>query len=412
MSSNETLEQQIIAAKRDLRGRIPDLEARFAEETERLRSEVAAVQSEMRAGHAIVDLDFADIQAGTISDETRQQIRRRGVVVVRNVFNEARVAGWNETLMRYVTDNDYLTKQAEKAGLDNYFGGLASGKPQIYGLYWSRPQMEARQSAELSDVRSWLNHLWHQPAEGAPEFDPDQECMYADRIRQREPGDASLGLSPHIDGGSVERWLDPSFHQVYRDVLFGELAAYDPFNAQFRTGTKEIPSPAVCQMFRTYQGWTALTRQGPGDGTLNVVPIARSAPWLILRALLDDVAEDDLCRAKPGRALGLFKEFHDLLLQAYVPIPEVNPGDTVWWHPDVVHGVENEHRGSGYSNVMYIGAAPDCDKNRRFLEMLRPAFEAGRSSPDFAPENYEVDFKNRFELRDLTALGRKQLGYN
>ncbi|MFT4674764.1 MAG: hypothetical protein ACI9K8_000495, partial [Reinekea sp.] len=49
---------------------------------------------------------------------------------------------------------------------------------------------------------------------------------------------------------------------------------------------------------------------------------------------------------------------------------------------------------------------------RRFLEILRPAFEAGRSSPDFAPEDYEVDFKNRFELRDLTALGRKQLGYN
>ena len=26
---------------------------------------------------------------------------------------------------------------------------------------------------------------------------------------------------------------------------------------------EEIPSPAVCSVFRTYQGWTALTRQGP-----------------------------------------------------------------------------------------------------------------------------------------------------
>ena len=64
MSAFETIEQQIIAAKRDLRSRIPDLQARFASETERLRSEVAAVQEEMLTGHAIVDLNFADIPDG------------------------------------------------------------------------------------------------------------------------------------------------------------------------------------------------------------------------------------------------------------------------------------------------------------------------------------------------------------
>lgn len=406
-----TIEQQIIDVKRELRARITDLPERFAEETERLKVEVEAIKSEMESGHAIVDIEFADVQAGKISDEVRQRIRRRGVVVVRNVFDQERVSGWNETLKHYVADNNYLTKQTEKAGLDNYFGALADSKPQIYGLYWSRPQMEARQSQELADLRSWLNGLWYQPKTGDPEFDPNRECLYADRVRQRNPGDSTLGLSPHIDGGSVERWIDPSFHEVYHDVFFGELAAYEPFNAKARTATKEVPSPAVCQMFRTFQGWTALTRQGPGDGTLNVVPIARASAWVLLRALMDDIADDDLCRAKLGRALGIFEEFHSLLLQAYVPIPEVNPGDTVWWHPDLIHGVENEHRGKEDSSVMYIGAAPDCEKNRRFLDILRPAFEAGKSSPDFAPEDYEVDFDNRFMPEDLTDLGRTQLGY-
>lgn len=409
--SHKTIEQQIIEAKRDLRSRIPDLPARFAAETERLEVEISAVKSEMQTGHAIVDIEFADIQAGKISDEVIQRIHRRGVVVVRNVFDKKRVSNWNATLKSYVADNDYLTKQAKKAGLDTYFGELAASKPQIYGVYWSKPQMEARQSEELSTLRGWLNRLWYQPKDGRPEFDPNRECMYADRIRQREPQDSSLGLSPHIDGGSVERWLDPSFHKVYHDVLFGDPDSYKPFNAQSRTQTKEIPSPAVCQMFRTYQGWTALTRQGPNDGTLNVVPIARAMAWLLLRALMDDVADDDLCNQKPGRALSVFKEFHELLLQAYVPIPEVNPGDTVWWHPDIVHGVDNEHLGNEDSNVMYIGAAPDCEKNRRFLDMLRPAFEAGKSSPDFAPEDYEVDFKNRFMPENLNDIGRKQLGY-
>ncbi len=31
--------------------------------------------------------------------------------------------------------------------------------------------------------------------------------VYADRLRRRPPGSASLGLSQHCDEGSVERWL-------------------------------------------------------------------------------------------------------------------------------------------------------------------------------------------------------------
>ena len=33
---------------------------------------------------------------------------------------------------------------------------------------------------------------------------------------------------------------------------------------------KEIPSPAVSHVFRTFQGWAALTEQGPSDGTLTI----------------------------------------------------------------------------------------------------------------------------------------------
>jgi hypothetical protein len=32
-----------------------------------------------------------------------------------------------------------------------------------------------------------------------------------------------------------------------------------------------------------------------------------------------------------------------------VSAPKVNPGDTVYWHCDVVHAVEREHTGSGDS---------------------------------------------------------------
>ena len=134
--------------------------------------------------------------------------------------------------------------------------------------------------------------------------------------------------------------------------------------------------------------------------------------WVILRALQDDVPEDELCGAAPSRALTISEAYHAKLLRAYVPIPVVEPGDTVWWHPDVIHGVEDHHTGSGYSNVMYIGAAPACAKNERFLAGQRRAFEAGESSPDFAAENYEVDFEGRFTADMLSPLGRLQMGYD
>ena len=52
----------------------------------------------------------------------------------------------------------------------------------------------------------------------------------------------------------------------------------------------------------------------------------------------------------------------------------MEPGDTVFWHSDVVHAVENEHRGSGYSNVMYIASTPGCEKNTAYLAKQATTF--------------------------------------
>ena len=296
------------------------------------------------------------------------------------------------------------------AAEDKYFGMLASAKPQIYGIYWSRPQVEARQAESLTKVRIFLNRLWKAESEGQRHFNPDETPAYADRIRRRPPGSASLGLSPHVDGGSVERWLDENFRKVYRHVFSGNWRDYDAYDAAYRPDAREVASPAVCSMFRTFQGWTALTRQGKGDGTLQLIPIANSMMYVLLRALQEDVPEDDLCGAAPGRALSINPHYHSLLIEALSSIPLMEPGDTVFWHSDVVHAVENEHRGSGYSNVMYISSTPGCAKNTAYLAKQAPTFLSGRTPPDFAPDDFEVDFKGRGTVADLTPLGRSQLG--
>ena len=402
-------ERAVRETRAALLARIPDLPDRFRRIDRWLAEEAAAVRAE--GDEAIPQLAFRDLLAGAVSEAQRERIRRRGCVVLRGVFDPAQATEWNEEIGRYIEENDYFRKAESRAGLDRYFSALSSGRPQIFGLYWSRPQMQARQHEHLDAARRFLNRLWNpRRADGRMEFDPDRQCNYADRLRRREPGDRSLGLSPHCDGGSIERWCDPNFQQAYREVFFGEVDGYDAFRAEGRTETEEIPSPAVCSVFRTFQGWTALTPQGPGDGTLRLVPIARAMAWLLLRALQPDVAPDDLCGAQAGRALAAHPRWHAPLLAAETTIPRVDPGDTVWWHPDLIHAVEDEHRGRGYSNVIYIGAAPWCDKNARFLPRQAECFLAGRSCPDFAPEDYEVDFHDRARLEDLSPLGRAQMG--
>ena len=213
-----------------------------------------------------------------------------------------------------------------------------------------------------------------------------------------------------MDSGSYERWVDPAYQRIYGPVFEGSWQDHNPWKATFRTQTREFSSPAVCSMFRTFQGWTGLTAQGPGDGTLSLIPSARGIAYFLLRALQDDVADDDLCGAMPGRALSADPKWHADILGGLVSIPMVEPGDTVWWHPDIIHSVADAHTGTDFANVIYIGASPKCAKNEAYVRKQAVHFLAGKSAPDFAAEDYEIDFKGRATIEDLTGLGRRQMG--
>jgi len=406
----EDLPQAIRSVKATLRQALPSYAQAFKEVEAEMRSKVAQIVKEREAGEAVVPIvQYAEIASGAVTPQVTAAIKERGACVIRGVFPVEQAQAWNDEIGKYVEENDLDAKLVNRAE-DKYFGTLAMAKPQIYGIYWSRPQVEARQSESLTKTRVFLNRLWRAESDGKRHIDPEQVPVYADRIRRRPPGSASLGLSPHVDGGSVERWLDDNFRQVYRHVFSGNWRDYDPFDAAWRPDVREIPSPAVCSMFRTYQGWTALTRQGKGDGTLQLIPIANAMAYILLRALQDDVPEDDLCGAEPGRALSVDPAWHAPLMPARSSIPLMQPGDAVFWHSDLVHAVEDEHSGPGYSNVMYIGGTAGCEKNSAYLVGEAAAFLAGKTPPDFPADNFEVDFKGRGTEADLTPLGRSQFG--
>lgn len=404
------IKSEISQSKQRLKQRGVDYTAIFRDMSASINKEIEEIVALRNGGKPVIpEVEFSTLAEQGFSASDESLIKKRGCVIIRNTFPSALAQGWNEQIGDYIKAVGYYENPDK--GLDRYFSSLQEGKPQIFSVYWSLAQIQARQHENLATVRSNLNRLWKYQVDGKSIFDPDRECAYADRTRRREPGDNSLGLKPHIDGGSVERWLEKSGYQsVYRHIFEGSWENYDPFDAAYRTDTNQISSPAVCSMFRTFQGWTALSAQGPGDGTLRLIPSTRVLAWMILRALQDDVADDELCGAQPGRALSCDPQWHELVLEGLCTIPKMQPGDSIWWHGDLVHAVEDEHNGKDFSNVIYIGAAPYCEKNASFLEAQARCFLSGESSPDFAPENYELDFEGRAGIDDLTGLGRKQMG--
>ena len=385
-----------------------DYKENFNQIEKYIKSEIDEI-SKLKASKKSIIPEISFNQINQRNTKFVESIKKRGCVIVRDVFENLTIERLNNDLEKYIEENNYYDDQKKKSGLDKYFSDLKSSKPQIMGLYWSKAQMEIRHSENMLKVKKWLNNLWICKNDEYEVFDPSKELSYADRVRRREPGDNTLGLSPHCDAGSVERWSDDYYQKIYKDIFSDNFLKFNPFDAKYRDKTTEFESPAVAHVFRTFQGWTALTEQGPNDGTLQLIPIAKAMAYILTRALLDDVPKDELCGSKLGKALSVNKEYHSLLLEGLISIPNMKPGDTVWWHPDVVHAVEEKHLGKNYSNVVYVGSTPYCKKNFDYVRKQAKKFLKGESPPDFAAEDFETNYKGRIKIENLTLLAKKQL---
>jgi Protein of unknown function (DUF1479) len=95
----------------------------------------------------------------------------------------------------------------------------------------------------------------------------------------------------------------------------------------------------------------------------------------------------------------------------FVSIPRVRPGDAVFWHCDVAHMVEAEHRGNGDSSVLYIPSVPLCEVNSKYLRRQRDQFLSGVAPPDFPGGMGESKHKGRANSEDIQSVeGRRAMG--
>lgn len=407
----EHYRDNIVRMKRALRAQIGDVDALFAEVSAFIEAEIVSIKAQQaQAGSAWPILDYQAIADGAVTGDELAMIKRRGCLVIKGHFPTEQVAAWDKGLLDYLDDNAF--DAIYRGPADQFFGNLDASRPEIFPIYWSRSQMQLRQHERMATAQSFLNSLWKSHSEGRQWFDPDVNALYPDRVRRRPPGTTSKGLGAHTDSGALERWLHPAYLKVFDKLYSNDFNSYDPWNAAYRTEVNEYAykDTVKCSAFRTFQGWTALSDMKADQGVLHTLPIPQAMAYLLLRPLLDDVPEDELCGVAPGKVLPVSKQWHPLLIDGMSPIPDVEAGDSVWWHCDVIHSVAPVQNQQGWGNVMYVPAAPMCPKNRQYAEAVFKAFCAGASPSDFPREDYEQHWNGTFKVDELNDIGRLGLG--
>jgi len=412
----ETVPDDLAAATREIKAALRDrieasgrtVEQVFAVVEARVAARVAEIQAEKARGETVWPvIDYADIETGTVSAEQIAKVHRRGCLVVRGHFDRDQALGWDSEIVDYVEKNKFFENYRGPG--DDFFGSVGS-KPEIYPIYWSQAQMQARQSDRMARVQAFLNSQWKSESEGRQWFDPSRDSLYPDRIRRRPPGADSNGLGAHCDPGTLDLWMTQAYQQAFRHLFDGTVEDYDPWDAAHRTSGPQYPGSTMCSAFRTFQGWTALSDMDHDQGVLHTVPIPEAMAYLMLRPLLSDVPDDDMCGVTTNQVFPVNERWHPLLMQALTGIPDVQAGDSVWWHCDMIHSVAPVTNQKGWGNVMYIPAAPWCPRNEEYAATVRESFLTGSSPSDFPEENYEQDWSDRFDVDELTRTGRRGLG--
>lgn len=373
----------------------------------------------------IPSINYIDIHDIDKVAAFRDALKERGIAIIRRVVPPNVALSWKEETQEYLLHNPHTR-------------GIPQRDPQLYEMFWSPGQVRARADSRLLEVQRFVMNIWHSDNEDAL-VSSNHPVAYADRIRMRKPGDASLGSGPHIDNGSVERWEPDGYGRAgtYAKIFQGRWEEYDPWDSSARLGvtTDLYNGVSSCSMFRMFQGWLSLSSIAPGSGSLNACPMFQlTTAYLLLRPFfsprfksgpnfLDEnnwnlhVAQNSVVHgAVPGNGIQELSEAmhpHLRLDKTMVPIPRVEPGDYVLWHPDTVHAVDRIHTGTADSSVLYVPACPLTQTNALYLARQRKAFLLGHPAPDFAesggfPRPGERDYMGRPGVQDVNDAGGEE----
>jgi hypothetical protein len=305
---------------------------------ERLKGVTNRIASQRSS--AVPAFDAPRILKDGFSTEEVSLVKESGCCIIRGAIQEVEAKSFYKDVKTYIDNNQSKIK------------GWPAASPSMLLLYDSPTQIALRTHPNQLSLQKCLNQIWH----GYMEDTSPQPLLYSDGLRNRPPGQAFLGLGPHIDAGSLARWADPAYRAVYHQIFSGNPELHDCYNIELRKQANQAyyAGQAHSAVLRSFQGWTALSRNAPGEGGLLLYPnVEVVIAYLLLRPFFTPPADEakimDACEwtfsIDNAWFPGTFKEQSQLLSpsshphlrlqECLVNLPPMKAGDTVWWHADV-----------------------------------------------------------------------------
>ncbi|STV50167.1 Protein of uncharacterised function (DUF1479) [Klebsiella pneumoniae subsp. ozaenae] len=133
LPTHETLPADHKAAirqmKQALRAQIGDVQAVFDKLSARISERLQEIETLKAAGQEVwPTVPFRDIAEGTVSDEQRAAIKRRGCAVIKGHFPREQALAWDTAMLEYLDRNhfDDVLQRAWRQLL-RFAGGFAPG---------------------------------------------------------------------------------------------------------------------------------------------------------------------------------------------------------------------------------------------------------------------------------------------
>lgn len=418
-----------------------------------LRSEVEHIEG--LGAHLIPSIEFSDIEDPAQNSRFGRDLRRYGVGVVRKVMPKTEADNLVRKTVSYL-ENGHGIKPLEQ-------------DPTCFDFFWTPAQVLSRANPAVLRAQKYMMSLWETNPEDR--LASKLPITYVDRIRihgatdqatqglqsapQAPPQSAddwitqlqsSAGIIAQVDNGSLERWEPDGYQRggTYNRVFHGQWEDYDPWECTSRVSstTDLYNGYAACTIFRMFQGVLALSTIEPGMIRLlpspklatayyllrpffspkTPMPQTRSGPaWENYLAPDNWKLERDpdtiIHGAVPGHAQRITENWHPhlYLRSSMITLPTLQPGDYIFWHPDLPYHISSNNPGlktpssiDDISMLVYIPAAPLTQTNALYLARQRKAFQRGQPGPDFDSSVRSLtaeDQEYRITEKDIAEVG-------